>query len=718
MYARRIQVKWVKQTGIYPRCFSSIRSARQTDPNFRLAKWQLECLPDECRSRFDRAFWYAAKMGSGQACQESLDDQGVCTRLLSLRKNPLNCVEVNVLNIVRNALKSEASPDSPPTQDQCPCRYALDRILDEQEKHYELMLIAIKDKMHEYHHGVGSIVVRSQQLDSLARSRLKDFLCGSESLAFYNPRNSPKLGIPPHDRFDTFARALGHLGTVDRQVTEAKDLVGAVFTDCPGYHLNRGESRDYVSLLEDAVRQAQSSSSRAFITTTPSGLFFPQLNNRPEDSMHSSWSWRPSFYLERDDNARFPRSTSYAYGVLATPCKPVRINFDSNRYPYITLHLHGMRQGSGSNSSTTKPTALSRGSWRFESLCRGKASTGQVQDLLAGILSNWPKLVRDRCLGPMGLVAGKTKGYIRSAILVPFTNEKAWLLGLNALWLLEDVLMNGGSRERLLSIIKGDNHAQQVVQGALRLLQTAQSGVDKTLGESTEYSEMRGQITSWRKKRRSEIEGSVPSQAGRDHLFFQEALRQARELSTSPLYAPSTPLIPLMAGAKISTPMPRSEEKVFDAEFRKEFRRVHTHTVMHIDTVYYLAAEALGLRPKDINLDYENSQDRKKGPTGEAYKDCRLRLIVSNTNPRMLGFTSDHAKLKQLREEDVMTVEYKTDETSKAHYLYEVARSRDEGKVSQWYVIGVWVPVSSLPEGRVQGAFGGSNQGPGPVRLY
>lgn len=78
----------------------------------------------------------------------------------------------------------------------------------------------------------------------------------------------------PEDPLEKFLQDLCYLAVSTRTATKPRDLVLAVWCDCPGYNIpiDYREAKPF-DLLEDAIKQLEKNHSMTVLTTCPSGLF-------------------------------------------------------------------------------------------------------------------------------------------------------------------------------------------------------------------------------------------------------------------------------------------------------------------------------------------------------------------------------------------------------------------------------------------------------------
>ncbi|KAI1204980.1 uncharacterized protein F4807DRAFT_296579 [Annulohypoxylon truncatum] len=150
------------------------------------------------------------------------------------------------------------------------------------------------------------------------------FLCGEE-LVDTSKSNSD---MTEEQKLRRFFLLLNTIMANNRNTTDERDLVVAVWVDCPRYALPLNyKQMGLYELMEDAVCQLENKWGISLVTTAPAGLFSDPA--KPSDgSSPSSFLWRPTHYMPTTNNSRI-NNTKKAYANLICSSDPYKV--DSSR---------------------------------------------------------------------------------------------------------------------------------------------------------------------------------------------------------------------------------------------------------------------------------------------------------------------------------------------------------------------------------------------------
>lgn len=679
MYAGKISIKWTGTRGLdgAPRCISIAKAAVATS----LTKQQFGKLTKPCRMHLQDFFWLQARSRGWTKCRS-----GICWTILC--QHPWMALEVMFLSLARKSAKAADANTLGSVNGQggthvvCSCAIALDRLKLYQNMHYETMKFSLMEKMAGQEGGGHG---------------LRQFLGG-------NPIETEAWGMGPGrtavpqleseeeklQRLNRFTKHLGLLGRSSRLATKARDLVGAVWPDCPECTYKDEPDADYRELLKVSIGQVQKRFKRAFITTAPIGLFG---RTSSDSQAFPSWYWRPSGYLEREtSDAGFsvPKSTAYVYGTMSAPFLPVQVHKDpgTKRFLYLQLRERGKLR-----------PPLSRGARLFEERFTASSSREEVRDFLARAVTQWPRYVLKRCVGPEALVLGTMLGgkneFIMQTVLPVLAKEQGWKTALYGGLALRWLLMSEDLSNSLAVMLAGEEKRDQVhellrgVRDGSRQAEEIYAhlyGIQPGHAQMHMFDKVRKFLMEKKARKIKEMSDNKVYQTMRDQAFFDEIVNNSDR-------GASMPRRPTASTQAVSL-----EETAFQQMISQD-----GNPPMHIDIAYYLVAEALGFSPKDIGVDYDLSWQPSEY-RGRAHVSSKLRLMISDTEPPMLGFTHlDPKELGRRPDGDVMTVAYLNEgrpEDGKGNpygnCCYEVQRCSPDDAMS-WSIVGVWVPVARLP---------------------
>ncbi|KAL3425109.1 hypothetical protein PVAG01_04390 [Phlyctema vagabunda] len=140
------------------------------------------------------------------------------------------------------------------------------------------------------------------------REKLRAFLLGKTLMRAPATIESTGEVLSDITRMNHFLRLLGNLATLRSSLTQPRDYVLAVWTDCPLYQIPQDyRSLSVQELLEDALKQVE----KNFNFTLPA-IYMSGLFRGAARAKGSSFLWRPTQYLEESQIT----DASYVYGSI------------------------------------------------------------------------------------------------------------------------------------------------------------------------------------------------------------------------------------------------------------------------------------------------------------------------------------------------------------------------------------------------------------------